>query len=82
MHYDLATIGTIVDKHNRDVPGYRIGDGQLFDRLADALGVKGGTIYGLLADARAILTADYDRAVKAAADRVCPPGHPVERMIG
>lgn len=82
MHYDLADIGAILTRHDNDRPGYRVGDRLLFDRLADALHVKGGTVYGLLADARAILTADYDRAVKAAADRQGCPGHPVERMTG
>lgn len=58
MRYDLADIGAILTHHDNDRPGYRIGDRQLFDSLAAALHVKGGTVYGLLADARAILATD------------------------
>lgn len=82
MRYDLADIGAILTHHDNDRPGYRVGDRLLFDRLADALHVKGGTIHQLVRDARAILAADYDRAVKATADRQGCPGHPVERMTG
>lgn len=82
MHYDLAALGSIIAHHDSGRPGYRIGDAQLFDRLAEELGYQGGTIYQLIGDARAILTADYDRAVKATADRQGYPSHPVERMIG
>lgn len=82
MRYDIAAIGAIIAHHDSGRPGYRVGDVQLFDRLAEELGVKGGTIYQPIGDARAILAAEAEREVRAMADRVYLPGHPVERMIG
>lgn len=82
MRYDIAAIGSIIAHHDSGRPGYRIGDARLFDRLAEELGAKGGTIHQLVRDARAILAAEFDREVRAMADRVHLPGHPVERMIG
>lgn len=82
MRYDIAAIGAIIAHHDSGRPGYRVGDVQLFDRLAEELGVKGGTIHQLVRDARVILATEVDRDVRAMADRAYFPGHPIERMIG